>query len=46
MLVLLIEGMIYVPSIMKIDIGVQAILRFCIRNLKGCNVAITDGNDL
>jgi hypothetical protein len=25
-------GMIYVPSLMKIGIGIQAILRLCLRN--------------
>jgi hypothetical protein len=51
MLVLLIEkmascGMIYVPIIMKIGIGAQAILRFCFRNLREYNVVITDERDL
>jgi hypothetical protein len=31
-----------VPSFMKIGTGVQATLRFCLRNLRGCNVGITD----
>jgi hypothetical protein len=35
--------MIYLPSFVKIGTGVQAILRFCLSNLKGCNVGITDG---
>jgi hypothetical protein len=35
-------GMIYLPSFMKIGKGVQAILRFCLSNLKGCNVGIID----
>jgi hypothetical protein len=26
---------------MKIGAGVQAVLRFCLRNLRGCNVGIT-----
>jgi hypothetical protein len=39
-------GMIYIPSFMKIGKGIQAILRFCLRNLIGCNVGITDGRDL
>jgi hypothetical protein len=39
-------GMIYVASIMKIGTEVQAILRFCLRNLKSCNVGIADGSDL
>jgi hypothetical protein len=34
------------PSFMKIFGGVQAILRFCLRNLRGCEVGITDGRDL
>jgi hypothetical protein len=38
--------MIYIPSFMKISTGVQAILRFSHRNLRGCNVGITDGRDL
>jgi hypothetical protein len=51
MLALLIEGialcgMVCLPSSMKIDTGVQAILRFCFRNLRGCNVGITDVEDL
>jgi hypothetical protein len=33
---------IYIPSFMKAGRGVQAILRFCLRNLGGCNVGITD----
>jgi hypothetical protein len=36
-------GMIYVPSFMEIGTVVQAILRFCLRNCRGCNVGITDG---
>jgi hypothetical protein len=35
-------GMIYLASLMKIATGIQAILRFCLRNLRGCNVGITD----
>jgi hypothetical protein len=33
-------SIIYVPSFMKISRGVQAILRICVRNLKGYNVGI------
>jgi hypothetical protein len=40
------SGMIYLPSFMKIATGDQAILRFGLRNLKACNVGITDGRDL
>jgi hypothetical protein len=29
---------------MKIGAGVHAILRFCVRNLRHCNVGITDGS--
>jgi hypothetical protein len=36
---------IYTPSFIKIDTDVQAILRFCLRNLRGCNVVIIDGMD-
>jgi hypothetical protein len=39
-------GMIYLRSFMMIGTGVLAILRFCLRNLRGCNVGITDGRDL
>jgi hypothetical protein len=39
-------GMIYIPSFMKIGTDVQAILRFSLTNLRGCNVDITDGTDL
>jgi hypothetical protein len=36
----------YIPSFMKIGIGIQAILTFYLRNLRDCNVGITDGRDL
>jgi hypothetical protein len=39
-------GIIYLPSFMKIGIGIQAIIRVFYRNLMGCNVGITDGRDL
>jgi hypothetical protein len=39
-------GMTYVPSIMKIGEGIQAIIKFRLRNLRGCNVDITEGRDL
>jgi hypothetical protein len=35
-------GMIYLSSFMKIGAGVQAILRFYFRNLRVCDVGITD----
>jgi hypothetical protein len=28
---------------MKIGTGIQAILRICLSNLRGCNIGITDG---
>jgi hypothetical protein len=39
-------GMIYLPVFVKIGSGVQAISRFILSNLNGCNVDITDGIDL
>jgi hypothetical protein len=39
-------GMIYIPGFMKIGTGVRAILRFCLRNSRDCNVGITEGKDL
>jgi hypothetical protein len=39
-------GMIYIQSFMKTGTGVQAILRLCLRSLRGCNVGITDRRDL
>jgi hypothetical protein len=38
--------MTYIPTFMKTGRGVERILRFCLRNLKGCNVGITDGRDI
>jgi hypothetical protein len=35
-----------IPSFMKIDIDVQAILKFYLRNLRSCNVGVIDGRDL
>jgi hypothetical protein len=40
------DGMINTSSFIKTGTGAQAILRFCLRNLNGCNVGIIDGNDL
>jgi hypothetical protein len=40
------SGMIPLPSFMKTGTGVQAILRFYLSNLKGCNADITDERDL
>jgi hypothetical protein len=39
-------GMIHIPSLMRIGAVIQAILRFCFRNLIGCNFGITDWRDL
>jgi hypothetical protein len=36
----------YIPSFIKIGTGIQAILRFSLKNLRGCNVGITDGRNL
>jgi hypothetical protein len=38
--------MIYVPSLMKIDVYVQAILRLCLRNFRSSTVGISDGMGL
>jgi hypothetical protein len=35
-------GIIYFPSFINTDKGIQAILRFFLRNLKRVNVGITD----
>jgi hypothetical protein len=35
-------GMICFPSFMKIGTGVQALLRFCLSNLRCCNVGTHD----
>jgi hypothetical protein len=40
------DGLIYVPNFIKIATDFEGILRFCISNLKGCNVGFTVGNDL
>jgi hypothetical protein len=41
-------GMIYPPIFMKVNTGVQAILRSCFRKLRGCNngTCIIGGRDL
>jgi hypothetical protein len=39
-------GMLYIPSFMKVGTCFEGILRFCLRNLKCCNVGITDDRDL
>jgi hypothetical protein len=37
--------MICIPSFMKIGLGVQATL-FYLRNMRGCNIGITDEKEL
>jgi hypothetical protein len=39
-------GMICIPNSMKFGRGVQLILRFHLRNLRGFNIGITDGTIL
>jgi hypothetical protein len=39
-------GMICIPSFMKTGADIQAIVRFCPRNLRVSNVGITDERDL
>jgi hypothetical protein len=39
-------GMTYITGFMKIGKSAEEILRFCLRNLKGCNVCTTDGRNL
>jgi hypothetical protein len=39
-------GMICVPSFVKIGLGIEGILRFCLSNLNDCNVGVTGGSDL
>jgi hypothetical protein len=46
MLLRWLPAVIFLSSFMKIGLGVQAILRFFLRNLRGCNVGITNGRDL
>jgi hypothetical protein len=40
------DSMIYIPSFMNIVSGIPEILWFCLSNLNGCNVGITDGKEL
>jgi hypothetical protein len=40
------DGMIHIPSFIKIGISVEGILRHCPSNLKGCNVSVTEGRHL
>lgn len=36
----------YIPSFVKIGTGVYAMLRLCLRNLKGCNIGTIGARDL
>jgi hypothetical protein len=38
--------MTFLPSFMNTGTGVEGILRCFLSNLKGCDVAVTDGRDL
>jgi hypothetical protein len=40
------RGMIILLSFITIGASIKEILRFCLRNLRGCNVGITDGKSL
>jgi hypothetical protein len=37
--------MTYIPIFVKIGTGVKAKIWFFLRNLRGCNIGITDGRD-
>jgi hypothetical protein len=39
-------GMIYIPSFMKIIIGIRVIVSHCLKNLRRYNISTTDGKDL
>jgi hypothetical protein len=39
-------GMAYILSFMRTGRGIEAILRYCLINLRGCNVGVTEGRDL
>jgi hypothetical protein len=36
----------YIPGFMRIGSGLQVILRFCLKNLRGSDVGISIGRDL
>jgi heme/copper-type cytochrome/quinol oxidase subunit 2 len=38
-------GMMYLPSIMKIGMGVQTLVRFCLRNWRSCNDHVSHGKN-
>jgi hypothetical protein len=39
-------GMMCIPNFIESGVGVQTILKFTLRILRGCNVGITEGRDL
>jgi 20S proteasome alpha/beta subunit len=39
-------GIIYKPSFMMIGSGIQVVLRLLPNNLKGCNVGVTEGQEV
>jgi hypothetical protein len=39
-------GLMCVSNFIKTGTGVQEVLRFCLKNLRGCSVGITDEKDL
>jgi hypothetical protein len=40
------DCMMHMPSFMMIVLGFQAVLMFCLSNLRDCSVGVTDGSDL
>jgi hypothetical protein len=40
------SGLIYIPGFMKSGTYVQAVLGSCLRNLRGCDVDITDEKEI
>jgi hypothetical protein len=40
------DCMNHMPGFMMIVLGVQAVLKFCLSNLRDCSVGVTDGSDL
>jgi hypothetical protein len=40
------DDMVYTQIFLKIGTGVKAILKFCLNNLRGCSVGLTDERDL
>jgi hypothetical protein len=40
------DDMIYIPNFVKISEGLQALLRFSFRSLRGCDAGISDERNL